>query len=151
VHSACRYLRAYFSQVIDYQWFVNGLLVVSKVEGSFSIYNVFMIETLYKTPTPEKGQSECYVLVLTSRVASGGKVFAFMEEHGRWNEELQLFTHEVHSINTDEQLTFQQARSLYETAKRNLAANGFLHLFAGDGQRKQAIADQIPEPELALA
>jgi hypothetical protein len=53
------------------------------------IYNLFMIETVYKTPTPEKGKSECYVLVLTSRAASGGSVYAFMEEHGQWNDDLQ--------------------------------------------------------------
>jgi hypothetical protein len=50
-----------------------------------------MIETFYRTQTPEKGKSECYVLVLTSRAASNGKVYAFMEEHGRWSDDLQQF------------------------------------------------------------
>ena len=42
-----------------------------------------MIETLYKTKTPEKERSECYVLVLASRPASEDRAYVFMEEHGR--------------------------------------------------------------------
>ena len=110
-----------------------------------------MIETLYKTPTPEDGKSECHVLVLTSRAASSGKVYLFMEEHGHWNEDAQRFIREVRAINTDEQLTFEQARRLYEMAKRKLAANGFVYSFATDGGRKQPIADPVSEPELAFA
>ncbi len=110
-----------------------------------------MIETLYRTPSPEKGKSECYVLVLTSRAATGGKVYAFMEEHGQWNDELQRFVYKVKSINTDERLTFQQARSLYESSKRDLANEGFLHSFSLGGQRKEPIADQESEPQLAFA
>ena len=54
-----------------------------------------MIETLYRTPTPEKGKSERYVLVLTSRAASAGRVYAFMEEHGQWNDDLQRLAYRV--------------------------------------------------------
>lgn len=122
-----------------------------KMERHKSIYNGFMIETIYRTPAPEKDKSECYVLVLTSRAATGGKVYAFMEEHGQWNEELQRFVYTVKSINTDEQLTFPQALSLYEASKRNLADKGFLHSFSPDGQRKRPIASQEPEPQLAFA
>ena len=42
-----------------------------------------MIETFYRIELPVKGVSESYVLVLTSRAASGHKVYLFMEEHGR--------------------------------------------------------------------
>lgn len=108
-----------------------------------------MIETLYRTPSPEKGKSECYVLVLTSRAATGGKIYAFMEEHGRWNDDFQRFVYEVSSINTDEQLTFQQASSLYEASKRNLAEMGFLYSFSID--RKQPTVDRAPDPQLAFA
>jgi|tagenome__1003787_1003787.scaffolds.fasta_scaffold19683160_2 hypothetical protein len=110
-----------------------------------------MVETFYRTPAPEKGKSECYVLVLTSRAASGGKVYAFMEEHGKWNDELQRFMHEVKAINTDEQLTFERARSLYENAKQNLAARGFVYSFKVGGERKHPAADPFDKPELAFA
>ena len=113
------------------------------------IYNLFMIETLYRTSTPEKDKSERYILVLTSRAATGGKVYAFMEEHGRWNDDLQRFVYEVNSINTDEQLTFQQASSLYEASKRNLADKGFLYSFSID--RKQPTVDRAPDDQLAFA
>lgn len=119
--------------------------------GAAAVYNGFMIETVYKTQTPEKGKSECYVLVLTSRVARGGQVYAFMEEHGAWNEELQRFIYSVKSINTEEQLSYDHARGMYETARRNLAGKGFVHCFAADGARKEPLSYDAAEPELATA
>lgn len=110
-----------------------------------------MIETLYKTPTPEKGKSECYVLVLTSRAASGGSVYAFMEEHGQWNDDLQQLLYRVHSINTDEQLSYQHARGLYERSKHRLAEMGFVHSFSSDGLRNKPCSEQVRLPEAALA
>jgi hypothetical protein len=110
-----------------------------------------MIETLYKTQTPEKGKSECYVLVLTSRAASNGKVYAFMEEHGQWNDDMQRFIYEVNSINTEEQLTYQHARGMYEKAKDQLTGKGFVHSFSLDGMRKESAPEQVPEQEAAVA
>jgi hypothetical protein len=110
-----------------------------------------MIETLYKTPTPEKGKSECYVLVLTSRAASGGSVYAFMEEHGQWNHDLQRLLYSVHFINTDERLTYQHAHGLYETSKHRLARLGFVHSFVSEGRRKKPCSDQGPQPEVIMA
>jgi hypothetical protein len=109
-----------------------------------------MIETLYKTQTPEKGRSECYILVLTSRAASGGKFYAFMEEHGQWNDDLQRFVYRVNSIHADEQLSYQHARGIYDTARRNLAGKGFVHCFASDGMRKEPCSDQPTESEVAV-
>ena len=109
-----------------------------------------MIETLYKTQTPEKGRSECYILVLTSRAASGGKFYAFMEEHGQWNDDLQRFTYRVNSIHADELLSYHHAHGIYETAKRNLARKGFVHCFASDGMRKEPCSDQPTESEVAV-
>ena len=116
-----------------------------------TIYNGFMIETLYKTHTPEKGKSECYVLVLTSRVSRGGKVFAFMEEHGNWNDDLQRFIYRVKSINAEEQLTYEHAHRMYESARSNLVRNGFVHSFGPDGARKEAHPKQVAELESAIA
>jgi hypothetical protein len=119
--------------------------------GRSAVYNFFMIETLYKTHTPEKGKSECYVLVLTCRAASSGKVYAFMEEHGQWNDEMQRFVYKVNSIATEEQLTYQHARGMYERAKGNLVRKGFVHCFGPDGVRKEPACDQERQPESALA
>ncbi len=116
-----------------------------------SIYNGFMIETLYKTHSPEKGRSECYVLVLASRAGSGGKVYAFMEEHGQWSDDLQRFVYRVNSVNAEEQLSYQHARGLYDTAKRNIAGKGFVHCFAAEGRREAPSPDQVAEPATATA
>jgi len=110
-----------------------------------------MVETLYRTETPEKGKSECYVLVLASRVGNGDKAYSFMQEHGHWNDELERYHYAVNSINVEERLTYQDARALYDWAKRSLAAKGFVHSFAPDGQRKEPYCDQLAEPQLATA
>jgi len=104
-----------------------------------------MIETLYKTKTPEKGSSERYVLVLTARPASGGKVYVFMEEHGQWDDDLERFRYEVCSISTESNLTFQDAHAMHNTAKIKLAHRGFIHVFAPDFSRKTPHAYQLCE------
>ena len=126
------------------------LCVESPLKPQASIYNRFMIETIYKTQTPEKGRSECYILVLTTRAASDGKFFAFMEEHGQWSDDLQRFTFRVNSIHADERLSYQHARGIYETAKSNLAQKGFVHSFALDGRRKAASSTQLAEAHVAV-
>ena len=108
-----------------------------------------MIETLYKTQTPEKGRSECYVLVLTSRAASGGKFYAFMEEHGQWNDDLQRFLYRVNSIHADEPLSYQHARGIYDTAKTNLASKGFVHCFSG-AVRNEPCSPRPAEPQIEV-
>ena len=110
-----------------------------------------MIETLYKTQTPEKGRSECYVLVLTARPASEGKVYVFMEEHGRWDDDLERFIYEVASISTESDLTHQEANAMYDTAKKKLAQHGFVHTFVQDFGRKMAKMCQARELELVVA
>ena len=54
-------------------------------------YNAGMIETLYKTSAPEREKSECYVLVLARRTGDRKDLYAFMEEHGRWDYGTQRF------------------------------------------------------------
>ena len=116
-----------------------------------AIYNGIMIETLYNTQSPEKNRSECYVLVLTSRAGSGGKAYAFMQEHGHWNDDLQRFVYKVNSINAEEQLSYQLAHNMYETAKRDLAHRGFIHSFASRGGRKEPGSDQPLLSEVTTA
>lgn len=110
-----------------------------------------MIETLFKTPSPEKERSECYVMVLTSRVSTRGTAYVFMQEHGEWNCELQRYRYTAVSINADEGLTYEQALGLYEKAKKDVARIGFIHSFAPSNLRKGASSDQMPEHELATA
>lgn len=95
-----------------------------------------MIETLYQTDQPIKGVSECYVLVLTSRASSGRKVFAFMQEHGKWNEQHGRFIYEVDAIGTSETLSPEEAFTLYHEARRTLAERGFVHAFKPTDKRK---------------
>jgi hypothetical protein len=104
-----------------------------------------MIETLYKIPRPEEGKSECYVLVLTTRAASGGKVCAFMAEHGKWNDDLQRVVYHVDSICTEEELTYQNAWSMYDNAKRSLAGKGFIHSYIRHDVRKEPRAHEYVE------
>jgi hypothetical protein len=110
-----------------------------------------MIETLYKTEMPEKEISECYVLVLTSRTASGRKFYLFMEEHGRWDEVSKRFNREVSSINTEEETTYEDALGMYNTARRKLAQLGFIHSFVPDSRRKGPHAYRLFEPESVSA
>lgn len=110
-----------------------------------------MIETLYKVRTPEKGQSECYVLVLTSRAGSGRKVYAFMEEHGQLDDNSQRFVYQVSSINTEDEMTYQDALELYNMAKRNLSERGFVHSFVPDYHRNKLHEYQLLEPDAVVA
>jgi hypothetical protein len=96
-----------------------------------------MIETLYKTESPEKGRSECYTLVLTPRPASNCQIYSFMEEHGKWDDSLGRFVHEVTAIITDEEMGYETASTRYHTAKMNLAKKGFVHSFAPGRPRKE--------------
>jgi hypothetical protein len=96
-----------------------------------------MIETVYRTETPEKRRTECYVLVLTARPASEGKVYVFMEEHGWWDDGLGRFLYEVTSISADSDLTHQKALGMYDLAKKRLAQRGFIHTFVQDYARKK--------------
>lgn len=104
-----------------------------------------MIETLYRTGSPEKGKSECYVLVVTPRVGTRRDSYSFMKEHGRWDDHLDRFVHQVTSINTEEGITHQRALALYETAKHELAQEGFVHSFVLDFRRKSPLSSQATE------
>ncbi len=110
-----------------------------------------MIETLYETETPEKGISECYLLVLTARLASEGKVYVFMEEHGRWDDGLGHFHYEVNSINTEGKLSREEALDMYSVAKNKLAHQGFIHTFAPDYSHKMPHKHQLCELEAVSA
>ena len=110
-----------------------------------------MIETLYKTKSPEKGKSECYVLVLAKRAGSEHGRYTFMEEHGRWDNDTMRFLHRVTFINADEHLSQQDALAMYHESKQRLANSGFVHSFVLDLQSKHPSAVQRCEPVEAIA
>jgi hypothetical protein len=110
-----------------------------------------MIETLYKTANPEREKSECYVLVLTSRVASGRRVFAFMEEHGKWDDGFMRFLFQVNSVSAEEGLTYDEALEMYKASKQNLAEKGFVHSFVPDCARKESRREHEVHSALVLA
>ena len=111
----------------------------------------YMIETLYKTETPENGSSECYVLVLTPRPASGRKVYSFMEEHGKWDDSLNRLIFTVTSISAEGEMTHEEALSMYNDAKRKISQRGFIHAFMPGYTRKMPHAYQLFQPESATA
>jgi hypothetical protein len=110
-----------------------------------------MIETLYKTGKPEREKSECYVLVLARRTGDGQGLYAFMEEHGEWDDRTQRFVYQVMSIEIEDELTRQRALDLYENAKQRLAQRGFVHSFVMDYRSRSPQADQLPVAEQATA
>ena len=110
-----------------------------------------MIETLYKTDCPEKGKSECYILVLTPRPGSNYRVYSFMQEHGRWDGTVGRFLYEVKQIVTEGELTYENALAMHNAAKQDLLNKGFVHSFAQGCLRKEPNANRLFEFELASA
>jgi hypothetical protein len=110
-----------------------------------------MIETLYKTDCPEKGKSECYVLVVTRRPASGDRCYCFMEEHARWDGTVGRFIYEVNQIVTEEELTYENALAMYNASKQDLLKKGFVHSFVQGCLRKEPTAYGLFHFECATA
>ena len=106
-----------------------------------------MIETFYRIELPVKGVSESYVLVLTSRAASGRKVYLFMEEHGRWDEGSERFHYEVSSNNPEDGMPYEEGLAMYNAAKQRLANLGFIYSFVKEYKRKSPREYQLLERE----
>jgi hypothetical protein len=110
-----------------------------------------MIETLYKTSMPEREKSECYVLVLARRTGDGKGLYAFMEEHGQWDDSAQRFLYQVMSIEIEDELTVPRALTIYDDAKHRLAQRGFVHSFVMDHRPRGPQADRLPAAEQVTA
>ena len=106
-----------------------------------------MIETFYRTELPDIGLSECYVLVLTSRAASGRKVYLFMEEHGQSDESSDRFHYEVSSNNPEDGMPYEEGLAMYNAAKQRLANLGFIYSFVKEYKRKSPREYQLLERE----
>jgi len=110
-----------------------------------------MIETFYTTDCPEKGKSECYLLVVTPRPGSQDRIYSFMEEHGKWDATAQRFLYEVTAIFAEEELTCEKALAMYNGAKQNLLKKGFVHSFRQGSLRKEPGGNKRFEVEFAIA
>jgi hypothetical protein len=92
-----------------------------------------MLETLYKTKTPELGKSECYEISLKALPGTLPHSYAFREDHGWWDDSTKIFIHQVTTINTAEEgITFEEAEAMYVKARTNRVKSGFVHSFAPD-------------------
>lgn len=107
-----------------------------------------MLETLYKTSTPEVGKSECYELSLKALPGTGPRGYAFREDHGWWDDSTKKFIHHVTTINTAEEgVTFEEAEAMYMKARSNRAQSGFVHSFAPDYYGDKPYEHQLLETE----
>ena len=107
-----------------------------------------MLETLYKTSTPEVGKSECYELSLKMLPESGPRRHYVQEDHGWWDDNTKTFIHKVTTLNTAEEgVTFEEAEAMYMKARSNRAQSGFVHSFAPDYYGDKPYEYQLLETE----
>jgi hypothetical protein len=86
-------------------------------------------ETLYKTRTPDRAQSEFYEVVFSARPADCPQLFGVTETHGWWDDKSRRLIHEVRTLNPDEALSFEDAQKMYFECRSNRARGGFVHSF----------------------
>lgn len=92
-----------------------------------------MLETLYKTNSPEAEKSECCEISLEPLPGNGSRVYAFREDHGWWDGSTKKLIHQVTRINTAEEgIAYKEAQAMYVKARTKLAQSGFIHSFAPD-------------------
>ncbi len=109
-----------------------------------------MLETLYKTSTPEVERSECYEISVKALPGHGVRVYAFREDHGWWDDSEKRFIHHVATINTDQEgISFEEAEEMYRRAKNRLIQNGFVHSFAPDYYTEKPYEYQLLDAEAA--
>jgi hypothetical protein len=96
-----------------------------------------MLETLYKTDSPEAEQSEYYGIMIDYGPNSTG--YFVREIHGWWDEEQQKAIYNLTTLSPEEGYpTFEEAHERYLTQRRHRAKGGFVHLFRPHffGERK---------------
>lgn len=91
-----------------------------------------MVETLYKTSTPEVGKSESYELSLKQLPGVVGPRRSYVkEDHGWWVDRSETFIHHITTLNTAEEgVTYEEAEARYMKARANRAKSGFVHSFS---------------------
>lgn len=92
-----------------------------------------MLETLYKTKTPEASvwDGECYELILDAETVNGRVAYFVREIHGWWDEDRKRFVHKQYTLSPDEGFsTFDDAHERYKQQRINRATSGFVHSFS---------------------
>ena len=92
-----------------------------------------MLETLYKTRTPEKSvyEGECYELILDADRQKGAIAYFVREIHGWWDEQEKRFINKQVTLSPEEgYATFEEAQQRYLQQRQHRAQSGFVHSFA---------------------
>jgi hypothetical protein len=94
-----------------------------------------MIETLYKTKTPEEvtvEQAEYYELVLDAKNKGDNRLIYFVRElHGWWDDDKKRNVNSWQTYGPEEGYTsFDEAFQRYQVQREARAKNGFVHSFS---------------------
>jgi hypothetical protein len=94
-----------------------------------------MVETLYKTSTPEEvpaEKAEYYELILDQEQDANGRMLFFVREmHGWWSEERQQPIHNLKTLSPDEGYSvWKDAFARYQQQRTFRAKGGFVHSFS---------------------
>jgi hypothetical protein len=92
-----------------------------------------MLETLYKTKTPEASvmDGEAYELILDHRSKNGSTAYFVREIHGWWDAGRKIFVHQQTTLSPDEGYeSFEKAKERYDLQKLSRARDGFRHSFS---------------------
>jgi hypothetical protein len=92
-----------------------------------------MLETLYKTKTPEASvlDGEFYELVLDAKQVMGQVTYFVREIHGWWDEERKRPVHKLFTLSPDEgYVNFEDAHARYIQQRLHRAKGGFTHSFS---------------------
>jgi len=100
-----------------------------------------MLETLYKTKTPEASvwEGEYYELFLEAKPDNSRVVYFVGEKHGWWDDEAKRNVNSYATRSPEEgYATFDEAHNRYKLQRSNRAKGGFTHSFSPDysGQAK---------------
>jgi hypothetical protein len=95
--------------------------------------NETMLETLYKTKTPEASvlDGECYELILDAEPVNGRVAYFVREIHGWWDENEKRFVNKQYTLSPEEgYVTFEEAHERYKVQRLSRAESGFRHSFS---------------------
>ena len=92
-----------------------------------------MLETLYKTKTPEASvwDGECYELILDAKNVNGRVAYFVREIHGWWDDGEKRFINKQFTLSPEEgHPTFEEAHQRYKEQRLHRAKDGFAHSFS---------------------
>jgi hypothetical protein len=110
----------------------NYVSVASSLDHDTKTIIGIMMETLYKTQTPEVGVSEFYELVILSKADKAPGGYTFKEIHGWWNDTEKKLIYEAVTISREDSVTWEEAQKMYYAARVQRAKSGFVHAFRPD-------------------